>query len=91
MIGNSSSGIIESASFKLPVLNLGDRQKGRFRGINVVNASFSYSNINKKFKYLINNSFKEKISRTKNIYGVKFNAKKYCKIIINYFKSGKSS
>lgn len=28
MIGNSSSGIIETPSFKLPVVNIGDRQKG---------------------------------------------------------------
>lgn len=29
VIGNSSSGIIEAASFKKPVVNIGDRQKGR--------------------------------------------------------------
>ena len=29
MIGNSSSGIIEAASFKIPVINLGTRQNGR--------------------------------------------------------------
>ena len=26
--GNSSSGIVESASFKIPVINIGIRQKG---------------------------------------------------------------
>lgn len=36
VVGNSSSGIIEAASFKLPVLNIGDRQKGRYCGENVV-------------------------------------------------------
>jgi UDP-hydrolysing UDP-N-acetyl-D-glucosamine 2-epimerase len=35
MVGNSSSGIIEAASLKLPVVNVGDRQKGRLHGINV--------------------------------------------------------
>ena len=29
MIGNSSSGIIEAPMFDLPVINVGDRQKGR--------------------------------------------------------------
>ena len=28
LIGNTSSGIIEAASFKKPVINIGDRQKG---------------------------------------------------------------
>ncbi len=36
MIGNSSSGIIESASFDLACLNLGDRQNGRLRNPNLV-------------------------------------------------------
>ena len=36
MIGNSSSGIIEAPSFKLPVVNIGNRQAGRLRGDNVI-------------------------------------------------------
>lgn len=35
-IGNSSAGIIESASFGTPVVNVGIRQNGRQRGINVI-------------------------------------------------------
>jgi UDP-hydrolysing UDP-N-acetyl-D-glucosamine 2-epimerase len=36
MIGNSSSGLIEAPSFNLPVVNIGDRQKGRIRAANVM-------------------------------------------------------
>jgi UDP-hydrolysing UDP-N-acetyl-D-glucosamine 2-epimerase len=36
MVGNSSSGIIEAASFGLPVVNVGSRQDGRVRGANVI-------------------------------------------------------
>ncbi len=36
MVGNSSSGIIEAPSFKLPVVNIGTRQKGRVRSKNVI-------------------------------------------------------
>jgi GDP/UDP-N,N'-diacetylbacillosamine 2-epimerase (hydrolysing) len=35
MVGNSSSGIIEAASFGTPVINVGDRQHGRERSANV--------------------------------------------------------
>lgn len=35
LVGNSSSGIIEAASFGLPVVNIGDRQKDRERNANV--------------------------------------------------------
>ena len=36
MIGNTSSGIIESGAFQKPVLNVGNRQKGRMAGKNVL-------------------------------------------------------
>ncbi|TAN45242.1 MAG: UDP-N-acetylglucosamine 2-epimerase (hydrolyzing) [Nitrospirae bacterium] len=36
MVGNSSSGIIEAPSFGLPVVNIGDRQRGRMRAANVI-------------------------------------------------------
>ena len=36
MVGNSSSGLVEAASFRLPVVNVGDRQKGRVRPANVI-------------------------------------------------------
>lgn len=39
MVGNSSSGIIEAGLFGLPVINVGDRQKGRERGHNVIDVA----------------------------------------------------
>ncbi len=45
LIGNTSSGIIEAASFKKYVINVGDRQKGRARGTNVYDVPFSYEKI----------------------------------------------
>jgi UDP-N-acetylglucosamine 2-epimerase len=39
LVGNSSSGIIEAASFGLPVVNVGDRQLGRIRGANVIDVA----------------------------------------------------
>lgn len=39
LVGNSSSGIIEAASFGLPVVNVGSRQDGRERSGNVIDAS----------------------------------------------------
>lgn len=41
MIGNTSSGIIEAASFGKFVLNLGDRQSGRLTSGNIINLPFS--------------------------------------------------
>jgi UDP-N-acetylglucosamine 2-epimerase len=37
VVGNSSSAIIEAPSFKLPVVDVGDRQRGRTRAANIRN------------------------------------------------------
>lgn len=39
MIGNSSSGIVEAPSLGVPVVNIGDRQKGRYQCSNIVQTS----------------------------------------------------
>lgn len=53
LIGNTSSGIIEAASFKKYVVNVGDRQKGRLQSRNILNASFNSEDITKKLKEAI--------------------------------------
>lgn len=40
LLGNSSSGIIEAASFNKYVINVGDRQKGRIHADNVIDCRF---------------------------------------------------
>jgi len=61
LLGNSSSGIIEAASFKKYVINLGIRQKGRLHGDNVYTIPFNKSQILSKIQEIINKAeFKEK-------------------------------
>jgi UDP-N-acetylglucosamine 2-epimerase (non-hydrolysing)/GDP/UDP-N,N'-diacetylbacillosamine 2-epimerase (hydrolysing) len=36
VVGNSSSGLYEAPSFKIPTVNIGDRQKGRLRAASVL-------------------------------------------------------
>jgi len=45
MVGNSSSGIIEAPCFKLPVVNIGDRQKGRLRHANIIDVGYNSEEI----------------------------------------------
>lgn len=45
MIGNSSSGIVESAPFNIPVVNIGTRQKGRLCSKNVFHTGYPISDI----------------------------------------------
>ena len=48
MLGNTSSGIIEAASFRKYVINLGDRQKGRISSKNVLHTPFDNKTILEK-------------------------------------------
>jgi len=59
MIGNSSSGLIEAPLYGLPVINIGDRQKGRIQGKNILNSQSSVKDIVSKIKFLENNNFKK--------------------------------
>jgi GDP/UDP-N,N'-diacetylbacillosamine 2-epimerase (hydrolysing) len=57
MLGNTSSGIIEAASFNKYVIDIGERQKGRLTSDNVLNAKFNYNEILEKVAFIIRNSF----------------------------------
>ena len=70
MIGNSSSGIIESSAFHLPVINIGSRQKGRERAENVIDAGYDREQIKKAIqKALYDKKFGEKVKKCRNPYG----------------------
>ena len=69
MIGNSSSGIIESASFKIPVVNIGDRQTGRIAPPNVINSTYAENDIYAAIKLALSSHFKKSISNINNPYG----------------------
>lgn len=45
LIGNTSSGIVEAASFQKYVLNIGDRQKGRLCSENIIHIPFNSESI----------------------------------------------
>ena len=68
LIGNSSSGIIEAASFGTPVINIGDRQKGRERNQNVIDVPANAAAIRRALNRVWNNGRPIHFPR-KNIYG----------------------
>ena len=71
LIGNSSSGLIEGEYFNMPVINIGIRQKGRERGVNVID--IENPSIDKIRKVVIN-SLKEKNKEKKSFMYGKGNA-----------------
>ncbi len=69
MVGNSSSGIIEAATFHLPVVNIGTRQEGRIRGAHVIDVSSSKDAIAKGIATAVNPNFRRSIAHIENPYG----------------------
>jgi GDP/UDP-N,N'-diacetylbacillosamine 2-epimerase (hydrolysing) len=70
LIGNSSSGIIEVASLGLAAINVGERQRGRLHGDNVIFVDNNLNQINKAMeKALTDKSFRKKVEEKNNIYG----------------------
>ena len=57
LIGNSSSGLLEAASFNKYVLNLGDRQKNRACGENVIHIPINFEKIIEATEIYMNKEF----------------------------------
>ena len=69
LVGNSSSGIMEAASFALPAVNVGLRQKGRERAQNVLDADPAPMSILDKIAVARSESFRASLAGMENPYG----------------------
>jgi len=69
MIGNSSSGIMEAASFALPVVNVGIRQQGRERARNVIDAPAQSAAILAAITEALSPEFRNSLRGMENPYG----------------------
>jgi UDP-hydrolysing UDP-N-acetyl-D-glucosamine 2-epimerase len=69
MAGNSSSGVIEAAAFALPVVNVGDRQKGRDRGANVLDAAAAPAAVRQALTRALDPAFRSSLTGMTNPYG----------------------
>jgi UDP-hydrolysing UDP-N-acetyl-D-glucosamine 2-epimerase len=69
LLGNSSSGIMEAASFALPVVNVGLRQYGRERAANILDADPDVDSILKNIAIAQSPTFRESLHGMSNPYG----------------------
>ena len=70
MVGNSSSGIFESPSFRIPAVNLGTRQHGRLRAANVLDAGFAVEEIVAGLRHVLTDAeFRARLVTVTNPYG----------------------
>jgi len=69
LVGNSSSGIIEGPTLRVPVVNIGDRQAGRERAENVIDVRGDKASITRAVLRATDPAFKGRLSNLKNPYG----------------------
>jgi UDP-N-acetylglucosamine 2-epimerase len=68
MVGNSSSGLIEAPSFRLPVVNIGSRQDGRVRAANVIDVRCDARAITDGISRAMAPTFRESLINSANPY-----------------------
>jgi UDP-N-acetylglucosamine 2-epimerase (non-hydrolysing)/GDP/UDP-N,N'-diacetylbacillosamine 2-epimerase (hydrolysing) len=69
LIGNSSSGIMETASFALPTVNVGMRQQGRERARNSIDTPAEADAISASIAQALSPAFRESLTGMTNPYG----------------------
>ncbi|MHA2287930.1 MAG: UDP-N-acetylglucosamine 2-epimerase [Promethearchaeota archaeon] len=81
LIGNSSGGLIESPIFKLPVVNIGTRNKDRESAENVIHVNHDYDQIKSAVIKALSHEFKENCKKVINPYGDGTSTDKIIKIL----------
>ena len=83
LIGNSSSGLLEAPSFRIPAINIGPRQEGRLKADSVINCEPDEKEIRSAIEKGLSNDFKINLKKVKNPYGDGGASSKILKIIEN--------
>ena len=69
VLGNSSSGIIETPAFKVATVNIGDRQRGRLQSASIVNCGSSKDEITQAIQMAMSNNHQKKCQEVISPYG----------------------
>lgn len=82
LVGNSSSGILEAPSFKIPVVNIGNRQRGRPQASNIINCGYSLKEISDAIHTALEDSkFRAACAGAVNPYGDGHSSGRICQIL----------
>lgn len=69
VLGNSSSGIIEAPAFKVPTVNIGNRQRGRLQSKSIINCEEEASSIVLAIKTALSVEFRMVCAKVESPYG----------------------
>jgi UDP-N-acetylglucosamine 2-epimerase (non-hydrolysing)/GDP/UDP-N,N'-diacetylbacillosamine 2-epimerase (hydrolysing) len=82
LVGNSSSGIIESTSLEVPVVNIGIRQQGREHTTNVINVPAARKAISKAVAQALSPKFRRQIVGLESPYGDGNASRTICQVLL---------
>jgi GDP/UDP-N,N'-diacetylbacillosamine 2-epimerase (hydrolysing) len=84
IVGNSSSGLIEAPTFKIPCVNIGRRQNKRLKAINVIDVmDYNKKKIILSIKKALSSEFRAGLRNLKNPYGDGDSSEKIVKYLLN--------
>ena len=89
VIGNSSSGFIEAPSFGKPIINIGDRQKGRICADSVINCGYTQQEIQQAMETALTEEFENKARNCRNPYEKENTAANIISVIKDYLLNDK--
>ncbi len=81
VVGNSSSAIIEAPFLKVPVVNIGNRQKGRVMAENIYSCGYETTDIDEALKNVLSEEFRKKANNATSIYGEGETSKEIVKVL----------
>ena len=84
LAGNSSSALIEASALGIPAINIGDRQRGRVMGANVINCGIDGVSIETALRKAVSDSFRNGLSSAQCPYGGEGVAKKIASHIAEF-------
>lgn len=88
VVGNSSSGLLEVPSFKIPTINIGDRQKGRIRATSILDVEPNADKIAVAMSHVLEPDFQKVCQNTVNPYGDGNTSEKVVAAIKGMFSDG---
>ncbi len=87
VVGNSSSGVVETPTFKVPTVNIGARQEGRIISENIINCNADETSIAAAITKALSSEFKQKAQSAKSPYNGGDTAKKILMQTLCYFQN----
>lgn len=88
VLGNSSSGIIETPAFHIPTVNIGDRQKGRLQSESIINCHIDAASIAGAIKKAMTQEFRSLCGKVVSPYGDGRAGKRIAEKVVETVKAG---